>query len=40
MEKFDVAEYSGPEGRRKLVELQKSNPILYAAIVKEKNKKI
>lgn len=37
-QKVDIAEYLGPEGQRKLVELQKSNPILFEAVIKEKEK--
>ncbi len=38
-EKINVADYIGPEGQRKLVELSRTNPTLFEAIIKEKNKK-
>jgi chromosome segregation ATPase len=37
-EKIDINEYKGPEGRTKLVELKRTNPIMYEAVIKEKNK--
>jgi hypothetical protein len=36
-EKINMEDYSGPEGRRKLVNLSKTNPVLFEAIVKQKN---